>query len=266
VELLSGGAETLELLRRGRMEVEGRLVTASNATFYCSLSLDGVTAAAVYKPVRGERPLWDFPSGTLARREVATYLLSEASGWGLVPPTVLRDGPFGEGMCQLWVEHDPERGVVDIVPRGQVPDSWRVVLEAYDADGDEVVLVHADDEQLRRIAIFDVLVNNADRKGGHIVLAEDGRVLGIDHGLCFHEDHKLRTVLWGWADEPVPGEDLAVVERLECDLDGPLGTALAEFVAAEEIAALRARMARLRGNGRLPKPGDGWPAIPWPVF
>jgi uncharacterized repeat protein (TIGR03843 family) len=259
-------ADTLRLLRDGRLEVEGRLVAASNATFYCALSLDGITAAAVYKPVRGERPLWDFAHGSLARREVATYLLSVASGWDVVPPTVLRDGPFGEGMCQLWIDHDPDSGIVDIVPRDDVPDGWRVVLEAYDADGDEVTLIHADDEQLRRLAVFDTLVNNADRKGGHVLQADDGRVLGIDHGLCFHQDDKLRTVLWGWAGESVPGDCLEMLDRLECDLDGQLRAAFGELLEPAEVAALRARMSRLRQVRRFPEPGDGWPSVPWPVF
>ena len=262
----SQDADTLELLRGGRMEVEGRLVSASNATFYCSLSLDGTTATAVYKPVRGERPLWDFAHGSLARREVATYELSVASGWDVVPPTVLREGPFGEGMCQLWIDHDPEAGVVNIVPRDQVPQGWRTVLEAYDADGDEVTLIHADDDQLRRIAVFDTIVNNADRKGGHVLLAGDGQVHGIDHGLTFHEDDKLRTVLWGWAGEPIPDDCLDALERLECDLDARVGRELAALIQPDEIAALRVRLARLRRVRRLPEPGDGWPSIPWPVF
>jgi uncharacterized repeat protein (TIGR03843 family) len=266
VEPAANDADTLSLLRDGRLEVEGRLVAASNATFYCSLTLDGTTAAGVYKPVRGERPLWDFSHGSLARREVATYLLSVTSGWDVVPPTVLRDGPFGEGMCQLWIDHDPEDGVVDIVPRNAVPDGWRIVLEAYDADGDEVTLIHADDDQLRRLALFDTVVNNADRKGGHVLQTADGRVLGIDHGLCFHEDEKLRTVLWGWAGEPVPPDCVELLDRLDCDLDGQLGPALRDLLEPAEVAALRARMSRLRKVKRFPEPGEGWPSVPWPVF
>ncbi len=258
--------DVLPLLRQGRLEVEGRLVSASNATFYCSVTLDGVEAAGVYKPVRGERPLWDFSHGSLARREVATYLLSVATGWNLVPPTVLRKGPFGEGMCQLWIEHDPEHGMVDIVPRGAVPEGWLTVLEAYDADGDEVSLIHADDPQLLRLAVFDTVVNNADRKGGHVLLGDEGRVLGIDHGLCFHEDDKLRTVLWGWAGQPIPDDCLEDLERLECELDGAVGRSLADLVERDEIAALRARIGRLRRIRSFPEPGDGWPSIPWPVF
>ncbi|HZC26508.1 MAG TPA: SCO1664 family protein [Actinopolymorphaceae bacterium] len=266
MELPSRDVDTVQLLTKGRIEVEGRLVSASNATFYCSVSLDGVSVAGVYKPVRGERPLWDFAHGSLARREVATYLLSVAAGWDIVPPTVLRDGPFGEGMCQLWIDHDPERGVVDIVPRHQVPQGWRVVVQAYDADGDEVSLIHADDDRLRCLAVFDTVVNNADRKGGHVLLADDGRVLGIDHGLCFHEDDKLRTVLWGWAGEPIPDDCLAVLDRLECDLDTRIRPLLADLLQTEEIRAFRRRLVRLRRAGRFREPGDGWPSVPWPVF
>ncbi|WP_460529654.1 SCO1664 family protein [Flindersiella endophytica] len=259
--------EALRLVGEGSMNVEGRLVDASNATFYCEVSLDGMTGACVYKPVRGERPLRDFPSGSLANREVATYQLSAATGWNLVPPTLLRDGPFGEGMCQLWIEHDTDIGMVDVVPREQVPDGWRRVLDAYDGDGDEIALVHADDPSLRQLAIFDVICNNADRKGGHVlVAAEDQSLFGVDHGLTFHVDHKLRTVLWGWAGERLSAEELEVLEKLQAGLSGGLGEALAELIDLDEIVALSARISRLRREGAFPEPGDGWPSIPWPVF
>jgi uncharacterized repeat protein (TIGR03843 family) len=140
------------------------------------------------------------------------------------------------------------------------------VLEAYDAEGEEVSLIHLDDDRLRRLALFDIVVNNADRKGGHVLLASDGRVLGVDHGLCFHADDKLRTVLWGWAGEPIPDEHLDVVRRLGCDLDAELGRTLSELLSPEEMSALRARMARILSVKRFPEPGEGWPAIPWPVF
>ncbi|NUT94581.1 MAG: SCO1664 family protein, partial [Saccharothrix sp.] len=139
-----GDDGVLDLLSRGRIEVEGRLVDASNATLFCAIALDGVDAQCVYKPVRGERPLWDFPDGTLAGREVATYLVSQAAGFGLVPPTVLRPGPFGPGMVQLWVDTREDDDLVDIVPVEQVRPGWRAVLRAHDRHGDPAVLVHAD--------------------------------------------------------------------------------------------------------------------------
>jgi uncharacterized repeat protein (TIGR03843 family) len=263
-------AAALPLISEGQLSVEGRLVDASNATFYCAVSLDGTEAACVYKPVRGERPLWDFPGGSLARREVATYALSVATGWNLVPPTVFRDGPFGAGMCQLWIEHDLDRRAVDIVPCDEVPDGWHVVLDAVDAEGDEVSLVHSDELALRRLALFDVLVNNADRKGGHVLYGPSGGSLGglfgVDHGLCFHVDDKLRTVLWGWAGQPIDEESLDTLAKLDAELDGALGQRLGELIEADEIAALRRRLAGLRRSASYPLPGDGWPAIPWPVF
>lgn len=260
----------LPLLCDGRLSVEGRLVDASNATFYCAVSLDGTDAACVYKPIRGERPLWDFPGGSLAQREVATYALSVATGWDLVPPTVFREGPFGAGMCQLWIEHDQDERAIDIVPFGEIPEGWYRVLDAVDAEGDEVSLVHSGDPALRRLALFDVLVNNADRKGGHVLYGDlhgTGRTLfGVDHGLCFHVDDKLRTVLWGWAGEPIDDESLDTLAKLDTELDGELGDRLAELIDADEIAALRRRLIGLRSSATFPLPGDGWPAIPWPVF
>lgn len=260
-------AGALQLISRGKLGVEGRLVDASNATFYCTVSLDGLDGACVYKPIRGERPLRDFPSHTLARREVATYRLSVAIGWDLVPPTVLRDGPFGPGMCQLWIEHDPTTSMVDIVPRNAVPAGWRRVLDAYDGDGDEISLVHADDPELRRLAVFDLITNNADRKGGHVlVAAADRSVFGVDHGLTFHVEHKLRTVLWGWAGEPLGAEALEMLARLERDLGGPLRSELGELIDPDELDALTARIERLRRAAQFPGPGESWPSVPWPVF
>lgn len=260
-------ADALRLLQQGDLSIEGRLVAASNATFYCSLTMDGVQAAAVYKPVRGERPLWDFPNGTLAQREVATYLLSAASGWNLVPPTVLRDGPLGEGMAQLWIEPSTDVEMIDIVPRASVKPGWRHVLDAFDSDGDEISLVHAENEDLRRLAVFDSVVNNADRKGGHVLVDESQRVFAVDHGLCFHEEDKLRTVLWGWAGEPMPEEYGEVLEKLECDLSGPVGGGLRKLIHRDELDALRTRIQRLQLYPVFPeRGGDGWPSIPWPVF
>jgi uncharacterized repeat protein (TIGR03843 family) len=260
----------LRLLREGELSLHGRLVAASNATFQGSVSQDGDTATVVYKPVTGERPLWDFPDGTLAQREHAAYVVSEALGWSVVPPTLLRDGPLGEGMVQLWVDEvDPEpdaTALVDIVPQGRVPAGWLGVLDALDGRHNPVTLVHADHQALRRMAVFDVVVNNADRKGGHVLDPGDGRVFGVDHGVTFNADDKLRTVLWGWAGTSVPADLLADVRQLADELAGRLGTELAELITAVELTATRERCHTLLNTGVFPSPSDDWPAIPWPAF
>ena len=257
---------SLDLLRHGAIDVEGRLVDASNATLFCSIEADGVEAQCVYKPVAGERPLWDFPDGTLAGREVASYTVSAASGWDVVPPTVLREGPFGPGMCQLWMDTDPAVELVDVVAPAALPDGWLHVLDALGSDGDPVVLAHADDARLRRMAVLDAVLNNADRKGGHVLPGPDGVVRGVDHGVTFHTEPKLRTVLGGWAGCELSDEERTVLDRLRDDLLGPLGAALAELVAPSEVTACRRRVERLLRVGQLPYPVDGWPAIPWPPF
>ncbi|MBX6391314.1 MAG: SCO1664 family protein [Frankia sp.] len=230
----------LELLRTGEITIEGRLVEASNATLYCTIAADGTTARCVYKPVRGERPLWDFPDGTLAARELAAYELSEQVGAGLVPPTVLRDGPFGEGMAQLWIDVDE---TVDLV-----------------------TLVRAGDERLRAVALFDAVVNNADRKGGHLLPAPSGRIYAVDHGVTFHGEDKLRTVLWHWRGSPLDEVERAVLTDLRAALDGAFGERLLDLLTRAEVAALAARVERLLASGRFPHPSPDWPAIPWPPF
>ncbi len=256
----------LELLREGTISVEGRLVDASNATLFCQISRTGTEARCVYKPVAGERPLWDFPDGTLAGREVAAFAVSDAGGWGLVPPTVLRDGPFGPGMVQLWVDTVEEPELVDVMPPEQLPRGWLRVLDALGSDGEPVVLAHADDPRLRRMAVLDAILNNADRKGGHVLVEGDGGVRGVDHGVSFHVEPKLRTVLWGWAGEPLSSAEVAALEQLQARLDGDLGSTLSELVTRQELRATRRRVDRLLAEGRLPFPADGWPAIPWPPF
>jgi uncharacterized repeat protein (TIGR03843 family) len=258
--------DVLALLTVGTLEVTGRIVDASNATLYGEVSLDGVQAACVYKPVRGERPLWDFPDGTLAGREVSAYLVSAASGWDLVPPTVLRDGPFGPGMCQLWIDTGEVDSLVDIVPRHQVPDGWRSVVDGTGLGGVPVTVAHADDARLRRLAVLDAVLNNADRKGGHLLLDSADRLYGVDHGICFHREDKLRTILWGWADECLPADALETLRRLRVELDGDLGEALAEHLTLREVAATADRVERLLTAGRYPRPGGEWPAVPWPPF
>jgi uncharacterized repeat protein (TIGR03843 family) len=235
---------------------------ASNATFVGEI--DGVRV--VYKPVAGERPLWDFPDGTLAAREVAAHLLSRASGWDVVPPTWYGTGPHGPGMLQLWQEPDPGVSAVDVVPRGEVPPGFLAVFEGVGAGDVPVTLVHEDSAPLRRMALFDVVTNNADRKGGHVLGTADGRRLGVDHGLTFHVEPKLRTVLWGWAGEPLLVEELEDLRALRAQLAGDLGVVLAELLTADEVAATRERVDRLLRIPLLPLPGEDWPSIPWPPF
>lgn len=221
------------LLLGGRLEVEGRLVQASNATLYCAIEHEGVRAACVYKPVAGERPLWDFPDGTLAEREVAAYAVSDVMGWRVVPPTVHRDGPYGPGMVQLWVE--PDTGV------------------------DLVGLSRSDDEAIRRMAVFDAVVNNADRKIGHLLPPGDGHVYGCDHGVCFSVDYKLRTVLWQWRGKPLSAEALEALGRVDAGLrGGPLAERLAGLLTAEEVEATRRRVELMLKHRVHPYPPEDW--------
>jgi uncharacterized repeat protein (TIGR03843 family) len=251
-----GADPLLGVLTQGAMEIEGRLVDASNTTLRVQLTLDGVEVRAVYKPVRGEAPLWDFPDGTLAGREVGAYLVSEALGWGVVPPTVLRDGPLGPGSCQLWID-EPEDPPVGFLPAGELPDGWCAIAAARDEDGAPYVLAHADTPELARLALFDVVINNADRKGGHVLVAGD-RLYGVDHGVCFHTDPKLRTVLWGFA-----GREIA--DGLRADLQGlRLNGLLDEHLSDVEIAALADRIGALTTLGVYPLPDPDRRVIPWP--
>jgi uncharacterized repeat protein (TIGR03843 family) len=245
------------------LTLTGRITTASNATFLGRIG----DVAVVYKPIAGESPLWDFPDGTLAHREVAAYLVSQVFGWDVVPPTWLRDGPMGEGMVQLWQEQDPAQSAVNLVATDQVPATdWKQVLEGRDENGRMVTLVHEDSPALRRMAVFDMVVNNADRKGDHILAMTDGHRHGVDHGLTFHRDHKLRTVLWGWLGDALTAEERDGIERVSEGLHGGLGRNLADLLSAEEIASLAARCARLRLAGRFPAPSGEMSAVPWPLF
>jgi hypothetical protein len=239
-------AGTLEILREGDLEVLGRLLSSTNQALFCRLTQPcpdpepPVVIEAIYKPVRGERPLDDFPDGTLCRREVAAHLVSEATGWAIVPPTVMRAGPFGQGMVQLWIDVD----------------------ETVDA----VALVIDDDPRLRRIAIFDVIVNNTDRKGGHLLPVRGGHVFGVDHGVCFSPVPKLRTVLWGWRGERLEPAELEVVSRVRDELAGRLGEQLLELLDTIEVETTARRADRLLRTGRFPLPSPNWPAVPWPPF
>ncbi|WP_239459890.1 SCO1664 family protein [Nocardioides daejeonensis] len=244
----------------GELELHGRVMPASNATFLATVGPTRV----VYKPVRGERPLWDFPNGTLAERERAAYLVSEALGWSVVPTTILREGPHGSGMVQRWQEPDEEQRPVDVVARGATRPGQLHVLDAWDEEDREVALVHEDSAPLRRMAVFDVLINNGDRKGGHVLAMPSGHRYGVDHGVSFHVDHKLRTVLWGWAGEPLGSDELAGVRAVQSD-EG-LHDALTELLTLDEVEAFRERAARLAAHGTFPYPSREWPAIPWPAF
>jgi uncharacterized repeat protein (TIGR03843 family) len=251
-----GRADVGRLLRDAEMEIEGRLIEASNTTLRVVLSGGGHTVRAVYKPVRGERPLWDFPHGTLAAREVAAYAVSDALGWDIVPHTVMRDGPLGPGSCQLWLDEVVEPPV-DFVPADELPKGWLPIAAAQDEAGRPYLLAHADDPRLARLAAFDAVINNADRKGGHVLATPDERLYGVDHGICFHTEDKLRTVLWGFAGRPV-APDVAAALR---DFDAGV---LTDLLSPVEIDAVQSRIKHLVADGRLPLPPDDRHAIPWP--
>jgi uncharacterized repeat protein (TIGR03843 family) len=240
-------ATTLDVLREGEIDVIGRIVGSSNnamlvtVTRICPDPEPAQVLHAVYKPTLGERPLNDFPDGTLARREVAAWHVSEASGWGIVPPTVLREGPFGEGMVQSFVEADPE---VDVV-----------------------AMILGDDPRLRRMAVLDAVMNNTDRKGGHILAVDGGRQIhGVDHGVCFSTVPKLRTVLWGWRGQALEPDELEAIVRIRHDLDGALGATLRTLVSRSEVRATMRRTDSLLATRTFPFPSPTWPAIPWPPF
>ncbi|MBM3688341.1 MAG: SCO1664 family protein [Actinobacteria bacterium] len=254
-----------DVLTRGDLDIEGRLGGASNATLRGTATLSGVDAVCVYKPRRGERPLWDFASGSLGLREVAAHRISEALGWGLVPMTVWRDsGPFGPGMCQSWIEADDERAPVRVVER-EPAAGWMTVAEGEGYEGSLVRLVHEDSADLRRLSLLDVVLNNADRKGGHALRDADGRLYGIDHGLTFHEEDKIRTVLWGWAGHGIDPEDIGHLRALS-DRWAELVEDLEEFLSLGEIRATQRRVGDLLDLQCFPEPVGAWPALPWPAM
>jgi hypothetical protein len=232
----------LNALQHGRLSLTGQFVHGSNYTYLARVAHEGQEYPAVYKPSRGEAPLWDFPENTLARREVAAFLISEALGWELVPPTVYRrKGPHGPGSLQLFIEHDPNYQYFTF------------------SDSDR--------ERLRPVALFDLVVNNADRKGGHILFDAQNHLWLIDHGLCFHVEDKLRTVVWDFAGERVPGELTASLEKLLTELgesESALERLLEELLAREEIEALVWRIRRLLENCRFPAPLANRRPYPWP--
>lgn len=229
----------LEHLSQGELEVTGRLVDASNATLYATCTYQGSSIPVIYKPIAGERPLWDFPDGNLAQREVAAYFISELGEFSVVPPTVMRDGPFGTGMVQQWIDIDDE---IDLA---------------------EFYRTH--NEQLRTMALFDAVVNNTDRKIGHLLPISSNSVYGCDHGVTFHEDDKLRTVLWQWADQPLNGDEIEQLVKLEKSVNAKRDDLL-DLITTNEFNALLARINRLLSEGKFPAPSDEWPSVPWPPF
>jgi hypothetical protein len=230
----------IELLTAGELEVAGRLAEASNATLYCTITHGDRRAACVYKPVAGERPLWDFPHGTLAGRELAAYEVSLASGWAIVPPTVYRDGPYGPGMCQLWIDSDP---AVDLLALARSTSH----------------------EGLRDMAVYDAVINNADRKIGHLLPAPGGHLYGCDHGVSFAEEYKLRTVLWQWRGDALTEPAVQGLKRIRAQLDsGDLAAGLSQWLTADEVSATRIRVELLLRHRVHPYPPEDWPAVPWP--
>lgn len=273
-----GDDEALEVLRGSAVEPVGVLTEASNLTLLVELLDDAGELTghrAVYKPVRGEQPLRDFPDGTLAGREVAAYLVSRAGGWDLVPPTVLRqDAPLGPGSLQWWVHQpaerlaDPSAGLVEVRAPEELTDGWLAVVSGTGAEGEEVVVAHADDPALRSMAVLDVVLNNADRKAAHLTRDAADRLRGFDHGLCLHEDDKLRTVLWGWAGAPLAADDVRRLTVLDDALaaGSALPGALATLVTPTELAALRDRVRVLLGRGTMPLPPPDRYPLPWPLW
>jgi len=226
----------IDAIAQGELIVEGRFVDASNATLFAKCIYQENEISVIYKPIAGERPLWDFPDGNLANRELAAYLLSEALELHLVPFTIVRDGPFGPGMVQEWIEIDETIDVVE--------------------------LANSDNPRIRALTLYDAIINNTDRKYGHILPTSDGRIFGCDHGVTFHEDPKLRTVLWHLSGVEFSTSELELLKRAQI-----VSTSVVEGLITEaESAALLARIGRLLEAGTYPEPSDEWPAVPWPPF
>lgn len=231
----------LDLLRHGALELQRELPWSSNYTFMGTINRDDVAAKVVYKPQQGESPLWDFPTGTLYKREEAAFLVSEALGWQLVPPTISRTGDFGVGMVQFFIEHDPEEHFFTF------RDPW--------------------DDQLTRLVLFDILINNADRKGGHVLREQSGKIWAIDHGVTFHDEYKLRTVIWELAGEPIPPSYLETLNAFQgCIVKGaPLTEQLKRLISPQELQRLRQRVKVLLETQTFPFPRPGRPHVPWPL-
>lgn len=225
-------------LRLGEMKVTGRLVDASNATMLAKINHEAMSLSCIYKPIAGERPLWDFSDGTLAYREYAAYVLSTKCGFDVVPMTLLREGPFGEGAVQLWIDIDESIDMIEFFQR--------------------------DSLELRKMALFDAVINNTDRKIGHILPDITGHVFGCDHGVTFHTEDKLRTVLWRWAGTTFNDDELAHLDAVRDYLAAP--TELSDFLTSEEVDAIGRRVDLLRRTAVFPMPSKDWPAVPWPPY
>ena len=230
--------DKFELLSNGDLTVTGRLVDASNATLYATVTRGDQSMTCIYKPIAGDRPLWDFPDGALAYREYAAYLLSNILGFNLVPLTILRDGPYGSGMVQEWIEIDES-----------------IDLGAY---------FSSDNSKLRSMALFDAIINNTDRKIGHLLPTPSGELFGCDHGVTFHSENKLRTVLWQWAGDPLTQSEIEILERAKNSINKEID--LSPYLTASELSALSMRIDSLISDGAMPTPNPDWPAVPWPAF
>ena len=224
-------------LHDGELRVVGRLVDASNATLLCDIGSEEEPVQVIYKPIAGERALWDFPDGELAKREVAAFLLSKSLDYNIVQETIFRDGPFGLGSVQRWIDVDESIDVVE--------------------------LAQSQDPLIRKMALFDVLINNTDRKFGHILPTHDGSVFGCDHGVSFHSEDKLRTVLWQFAGQPLTESELVDMSRILASLPQ---SGVAEFLNEADQEALVRRIERVKSEATFPFPSEDWPAVPWPPF
>jgi hypothetical protein len=223
-----------KLFQSGELVVIGRLVDASNASLLCSLP---DKAKVIYKPIAGERPLWDFPDGNLASREVAAYYISEVGDFQVVPKTVLREGPFGSGAIQRWIDTSEE--------------------------ADVIAIAQSDDSQMRNLALFDIVINNADRKFGHILITSENRIFGCDHGVSFHKENKLRTVVWQFAEKPLNPMEIQQLNQLLSRIDRKY---LLSYLSDDEIEAIFERTKGLLEVGRFSSPNPNWPAVPWPPY
>jgi uncharacterized repeat protein (TIGR03843 family) len=227
-------------LRQGELVVTGRLIDASNATLLGNCIVGNESIKCIYKPIAGERPLWDFQNGNLASREYAAFLISEMMQLHIVPTTILRNGPYGMGMVQEWIDIDANIDLADYFRQDQ--------------------------SQLRAMALFDAVINNTDRKIGHLLPQEDGKLYGCDHGVTFHEENKLRTVLWQWAGQDLSVDELNSLNELMLKLESHEGEAFNGLLTTDEIHALQSRIMNLIDQKTFPMPNPEWPAIPWPAF